>query len=356
MLRLKFTWNDHFGGTTVANFAHGEMYNSRWEPSGSGVYVLNCLFNTITSTSNGGALYCSTSVTCLLIESTSFFTCKTSSGTGGAIYFSNTNGGQCVLHEVCSYDCCSTKTSSTGQFIFTSMGSSASSKNYVNYSSIVRCVNESLSAYGTLYLYNGNICCLSVNSSMNKCRTYSGIYCQPYCDLNYITCSFSYSSFADNSASEYICIRFYFGDAKYEIKSCNIIRNTQVSDSYGIIYASVNVTIEDFCILENSATYILYVSPSNTMTLMNCTIDTNSKNGSIIMRNTVSKSFILGLNHMSTRNCHSEYDSARYLTAIPYVSQPNKREFCYTCQGRVGVLFSLIQMFIFTFIHPNPSG
>ena len=52
-----------------------------------------------------------TSVTYLLVESTSFFSCSTSSSSGGVINFSNSNNGQCVLNEVCGYDCCLTYTS-----------------------------------------------------------------------------------------------------------------------------------------------------------------------------------------------------------------------------------------------------
>jgi predicted outer membrane repeat protein len=145
-LHSRNAWNDYFTGTNSPNL-NSQTFTLRETPSGTNVYIFNCLFINITSSSQGGALYC-TSVTYFLVESTSFFSCKTSSN-GGAIYFSN-SGGQCVLHAVCGYDCCTTN-SYSHQFGYTYVNSAASSKNYVNYSSITRCINENSGGY-TMYM------------------------------------------------------------------------------------------------------------------------------------------------------------------------------------------------------------
>ena len=131
------------------------------------------------------------------------------------------------------------------------------------------------------------------------------------------------------------------------------------SSSEGIICSNGILNIEDSCILENKATNIFYTFNSYTITLSNCTVDKTTNNGYLTIKNTVTKSFILGLNHISTRNCFAEYDSAGTLTAIPFVSQTTKKLFCYTYnpyQGSNNFLFSLHWVFLFTFIHPNPSG
>ena len=218
----------------------------------------------------------------------------------------------------------------------------ASSKNYVNYSSIARCVSEYSSSYDPLCLIYGKICCPSVNISMNKLYYRSGIYCNPYNDPNSVTCSLSYSSFADNYATSSICIYLTSSGLKCEIKSCNILRNTQVSSSDGIILTSGNLVIEDSCILENNANYIFYsTSSSYTITLSKCTVDSTLNNGYLTIQNTVTKSFILALNHMSTQNCHSGYDAAGYLTPItppPYPFTSKKQKNYCTCQK---VLFLL---------------
>jgi hypothetical protein len=336
LLHFRTEWNYYFTGNPTP--LQQNDYTSRQTPSSTSVHVLNCLFRSITSDSYGGALYC-TSVTYLLVESSSFFSCKMSNQYGGAIYFSN-SGGECVLHEVCGYDCYSTYSDSSswswGQFSHTVVSNGASSKNYVNYSSIVRCLNERTNAVRTLSLINGKICLPSVNVSMNKCYYRSGIYCQPFSDSSSVTCSLSYSTFADNIATYYICILFATSGAKYEIKSCNIIRNIQVSShSCGTICTPGDLMIEYSCILENIAPNIFsQQSSSKTITLSNCIVGNSTFSGSYKVISTVTKSFILALNHMSTRNCHAEYDSIGHITPITTHTTSSKKKIHLCTCGR----------------------
>jgi hypothetical protein len=357
LLHSMTAWNIYFSGITAITALISQEFTLRPTLSGPNIYVLNCLFNSITSTGNGGALY-STSVSCLLVESTSFFSCKTS-GNGGAIYFENTNSGQCVLHEVCGYDCCTTDSSSRN-FVNIYVKNDISSKNYINYSSISCCVN--VNAWDTLYLGNGKICFQSVNISNNKCGGNS-VYCCPFFDLNSDTLSFSYSSFADNSVANHVLFLLWTSGAKYEIKICNILRNSQVTvNSYGIISTWGNTKIEDSCILENNAAPIFYTTSSSyRITLLNCTVDTTSNNGYLITQNTATKSFILALIHISTQNCHSEYDVVGYLTPItPHTPFSKKtKHYCtyqkYLLQLRNEDVVSLISILIFNFIHLDAS-
>jgi hypothetical protein len=350
------TWSDYFTGNPTI-FQQKE-YTTTQTLSGT-VHVLNCLFKSTTSESYGGAFYC-TSVTYLLVESSSFFSCTTRSNYGGAIYFNNGNG-QCVLHEVCGYDCISTRTDwSHGQFVYITVNNTLSSKNYVNYSSVVRCVNTNSVSYFTLWLVNGNICCPSVNISMNKCYSRSGFCCRPFYDSNSITCSILYSTFSDNIASNYICIELWTEGAYFEMKSCNIIRNTQGSlGSWGAFYTNGNIMIKDSCLLENKANIIFYAS-SYIITLSNCTIDKTTNYGSLTIQNTVTKSFIHALNHLFTRNCHSEYDSAGYLTPIIQTPSPSKKQkYLFSCgkyfnQPQISHFISLLRVFLFHFIHLDP--
>jgi hypothetical protein len=326
MIRHTFSWNDYFSGTSIETTLSGER-KTRRNPSVSSVYVLNCLFNGCTSGSSGGALYC-TSVTSLLIESSSFFSCKTSSSHYGAICFSNSNS-QCVFYCVCGYDCCSIYTSGNSyyQFAYINVNNGASSNNYINYSSISRCVNEITNSRYILCLNNGKICCPSVNVSMNKCQRYSGITCYPFTDSNSFTFSFSYSSFVDNNAPGDICLLFNREGSKYEMRCCNILRNSQGTSSNGIIYAYGNTMIENSCILENTATYVFYLTSSSySITLSKCTVDETTNNRNLIIQNTITKSFIHGLNHISTQNCNAEHDSIGTLSAIPYVPSPTKKK------------------------------
>jgi hypothetical protein len=131
------------------------------------------------------------------------------------------------------------------------------------------------------------------NVSMNKCGYRSVIYCRPSSDSSYVTGLFSHSSFADNIATGYACIYFDTGSAKYEIKSCNILRNTQGNlDSYGTIWTNGNVMIDDSCILKNIANRIFHQSSSSyTITLSNCTVDKTSNNGYLTTKKNSNKKF-----------------------------------------------------------------
>jgi hypothetical protein len=332
LLHSKTAWNDYFTGT-YSKFYNSQTPTSRQNPSESSVYVLNCLFSSISSSSNGGALYI-TSATYFLVESTSFFSCKTSAQYGGAIFFSN-SGAQSVLYEVCSYDCCSTYPSGSSyrQFAQINVKDTTSSKNYVNFSSITRSVNMNSDSYNNMGLFYGKILCPSVNFSLNKC-TYNQFYCKPSADSSYVTCSFTYSSFADNTAIRCSCIVFNSGNAKYEIKSCNILRNPQNElGTQGTIYANGNLMIEDSCIIANTATYIFYQSSSYTITLSNCTVDSTSNNRNLNIQNTVTKSFIHALKHMSNLICYAEYDSIGTLTPIIQTpSSSKKQKVYYSCE------------------------
>jgi hypothetical protein len=341
-LCFRTAWNDYFTGSSTN--LPSQKYTSRQTPSDTNVYVLNCLFGSMTSTGNGGALYCSSSVTFLLIESTSFFSCKTNGQNGGAIFFQNTNSGQCVLYEVCGNDCCSNP---YYQFAYIYTNNGISSKNYANYSSIARCVNANLDSWLTFYLCNGKVFCPSINVSLNRCYGQEFQF-YPFTDSNSVTCSITYSSFADNFATAHTC---------FLLNSCNVLRNSQGAlNSNGIFYINANIEFEDSCILENNANYVFYqASSSYTTTLSRCTVDTASSNQNIITKNTVTKSFILALDHMSTQNCHSRYDSVGTLT-------PSKKQLlCFTYgnffyQYQLRYLVSLISVFLFNFIHLNDSN
>jgi hypothetical protein len=323
-LHPKTKWNDYFPETSPTNSFYSQAFNSRQSPSYLSLYVSNCLFISISSTSDGGALYTYNSITLLLVESTSFFSCKTTGSYGGALYFYRSSG-QSVLHEVCGFDC---SANANYHFAWIHVNDVASSKNYINYSSISRCVNENSGKRHMFGLYCGKICFPSVNVSLIKCYGQSYYY-YPFADSNSVTCSLSYSSFVDNIAIEYTCFYLCRGGANYEIKSCNILRNTQGTlGTQGTIATWGNLEIKDSCILENKATYIFYQGSSYTITLSNCTVDSASNNGYMTTKNTVTKGFILGLNHMSTQNCHSEYDSAGYLT--PIIQTMKKQRLCYT--------------------------
>jgi hypothetical protein len=325
-------WDYFYTGSP--SVIQSNVYTTRTKPTSTYTHILGCVFRSITSTDNGGALYCT--VSWLLVESTSFFLCSTSAS-GGAIYFS---GSQCVLHEVCGNDCCTTGGTSY-QFAYTNVQSSVSNKNYLNYSTVAHCLNENTNAYYTIYHGWGRNLCLSLNMSMNKCYSRSGIHSVPTDVSKSITGSLLYSSFTDNNATHNICIGFWRANANCEIKSCNILRNTQVSfGSSGTITPCGNLDIGYSCILENNARYVFYQPNTYTITISKCTVNTFSNNGYLTIQNTVKRSFIHALNHISTHNCDAEYDVFEYLNI----------QYCYTC-ARLSNVITFTGILIFNFIY-----
>jgi hypothetical protein len=344
----KLSWNDYFTGTVSPTITPGQ-YSSTQTPTSSNVYIFGCFFINCTSSSGGGAVYCSSTAKYVLVESTTFLTCR-SNGDGGAIASYNTEN---VFNRVCGNDCC-TLGASYGQFTHKDTSGSATSKNYINYSSIVRCVNQVSSSYETLRHCSGKLLYSSNNISMNKCYYRPGFICHPTSDSNSFTGSLLYSTFANNSALSDNCIMFNRGGAKYEIISCNILRNTQVNlGSTGTIHTTGILMIDDSCILENTATYIFYSSSSSyPITLYKCTVDKTGNNGYLTTQRTVDKSFILALNHISTENCHSEYDSAGSLTVFQYNSHCDKVFSCH-CKAKLSDFFSFSWGIIVLFIHSD---
>jgi hypothetical protein len=219
-------------------------------------------------------------------------------------------------------------------------------------------MNKRSDSYNTLRLNYRKICCPSVNISMNKCQYRSAIYFYSSVDSNSLTSLFSFTTFSDNTANGHTCIFPWGGggNRNVEFKSCNILRNTQGSlSSTGIIYSLDNLMIEDSCILENKADYIFRAN-SYTITVSNCTLDSTSKAGSVVIQNTVTKSFIHALNHMSTQNCNSEYDSAGYMTPNIQTPSPSKKQKLYcSCEKSFYQPLSFAITFVFNFIDPYAS-
>jgi hypothetical protein len=122
------------------------------------------------------------------------------------------------------------------------------------------------------------------------------------------------------------------------------------------------VMIMDSCILENKATYIFYQSSSYTFTLSKCTVDTTSNNGYLTAQNTVTKSFILALYHMSTQNCYAEFNYKGMQIVLIQPSFPSMEEkHCYTWkkffhQPRLRDVISLTSILVFNFIYPYTFG
>ena len=226
--------------------------------------------------------------------------------------------------------------------------------NRVNDSSIIYSINNNAGTWNVMSHGYGKINIISVNMSHNKCSYVSGIWCEPYSSTSSTDppCLISFSTFTDNTAhTNYYCLQFGNSGACKEIRTSNILRNRQASSSGGIIYSNGNLNIINSCILDNDKEHNLLYAKSNTITVKNCTIEDNVKTyGSVKITDKTSKSFINALIHISTQNCHDEFDSAGGLTA-PKLSTSKSRRLHNTFYRRPKIDMLGFLLYIFLVSH-----
>ena len=181
---------------------------SPFYPVKKDVWISNSLFHDCTCSKSGGAVSSDgTTVERMFIEETTFTTCKTTSDTGGGIYFVNEEKGECVIFRTCSFNCSSLCSSgSAGQYDYILTKNDESSKNEVN-ESIIAGTKASGNSCDLLHHEKSNIKSSSVNITNNVCHYYPALYC---CSTgaSACTCCVIYASIVNNSATDSGCICF----------------------------------------------------------------------------------------------------------------------------------------------------
>jgi hypothetical protein len=326
---LKETFEDVYSpGLNPTNYTRTEYSGTRLNPTANNVYVYDCFFHDFSYSSSGGALYCSGSVYKLLIEQSSFFSCKISSGNGGGACFSYSGNYESVLSKICGFGC---SCDNCGQCVFINLGNNGDYKNHFNDSSITHSLKDGKNPWDSLFLESNIIFCPSNNFTNNECYTASGFCCASKRSSTSETCRISYCSVVNNTANGgYKCIRLYYSGSTHCIDTCNILNNKQTTSSYGTIRSYTNVLIKDSCILGNDeGKTVFYVDSSYMITVSNCTVDNNRYSGSVTFTKTIQSSFIHALSHLSTRRCDSYFDSYGTLTAKPNVPVESTKNQCY---------------------------
>jgi hypothetical protein len=364
---LKTAFDDFYGpgNTNISEYA-GTKYTSRITPTSQNVYVHDCFFYYCSSSSDGGALYCSSSVYKLLVDQASFVSCRTSGYHGGAIFFNNPTNGECIVNKICGYNCSSTCSgTSIGQCVSTYTKRDATYKNHINDSAFTHTSRTSSGSQYVLCLCNGNISCPSINLTNNVCYCYTAVLYYPTAGSGSPvseTCCMSYSSIVNNTASGgHSCFYLDRTGSSHSIDSCNIINNKQTSTSYGTFYVYANVLIKDSCILGNNENYKVFYVNSGKITISNCTFDddifTNGRNyGSVTVIKTIEKTFIHALSHIATYHCDSYFDSYGTLTVKLNVTSENPR-YLISCNNErpiIDALRNIRFLFLLTFLPSYP--
>ena len=268
-------WSDHFSSVASPGETSLKQTTQYSNTASSNLYIINSAFEYSQSSDEGGAIRVSQSSTsyCLLIEKTTLFHCRSSSKSG-AIYFGNY--GQCVLANICAYNCCSIN--NVYQFAYIETSNGIQYKGEVLDSSISNCRNSEYA--DVLCVCWGKIKINTVNFSSNEANQFSGIRSLPYYSSNEpISDLIHYSSFSNNTASDSCCIYLHYIMSytlvEHEIKSCNIINCNQSSTSqiYGLIHSLCKASIEGSCFVNNEHYFLFMNSGSYQVTVSNCTID-----------------------------------------------------------------------------------
>ena len=321
-------FSDVFGASNnLENITNKERTGTnKFTPSKADVSVANCLFHDCSSSSSyGGAIYCSSTIERIFIEETTFITCTTSKEKAGGIYFSNSNNGECVIFRTCSFNCSSTYSigNSNGQCAYIETHyDDILSKNEVNESTIAGTKNENTKSYYTLFLYYSNIMCSSVNITNNECCFFTALVCVPT-KANTCTSFVMYASIVNNSANNgHGCISLDNQGSTQLISTSNIINNKQSTDNSATIRTNANLFINESCIIGNNEDkYVFYEDGSSCkISITNCTLDSDiiagrRYSGSFTIICSKEYGFINALSHIVTEKCKSSFDSYGTLTA-----------------------------------------
>jgi len=227
-----------------STFKNTKYFAETKSVSSGNYYVSNCLFHVCWSSEGGGIFVTSSSN--FLIEETTFLSCSATSGKGGGLFFEAT--GNCVLSKVCSFSC---SASSSGLFCYVKLPNSLEYNNTIIDSSVSHsnCPN---SGNGFFPSY-GKIFVSSVNSSKNIGSCHVGIRVDLSSSSEYGDSLISYSCFSDIETKNYVTVLYGLG-GKGEMRSCNVVNNTQIDVSrFGTVCSNFHLNVYDSCVTGNNA-------------------------------------------------------------------------------------------------------
>ena len=305
MNNIYFDFFNNENSFTLINISN-IRYNTNYE----NFFLINCIFISLNFiNSNGGAISVSLSTKSnMLINSCSFFNCNVgNSCLGGAIYFVSSNYGEFYMTLTCGNKC-STGSSSNGQFCFVTV--SINKRNYHYMNSINLCANEYGSQrYQSYRVTSGEQNVNSLNSSNNLIVATSGFSTYSPTFLN-----LKYSNFMNSKTSIFVVLNILEG-FNNTINNINLINNSQIDNSYGIIMCGqqtthiCNLTILNSIFLNNNGKLFSCGALSNFF-IKDCSIDNINptvSGGNIILLNNNNLTFTNHIINLKTYLCDSEF-------------------------------------------------
>jgi len=264
-------------------------------------YIFQCQFISLSSSSNGGAIYGNLGDLRALIEFCMFYNCHTTGNyMGGSVYLISSTSGGLVLNRICTRQCnCN---NAHYQSIYLQTHQSLESRCFFV------SVTESTSSTKAhpFYLVNGHQKVTSTNSSYHSTaggtaisfyepNTASGKFC------NIFKTGFSGRSlhFAHSGGLD-ICEFLY----------SNLVNNTIGKDtSCNVVYSNLKTTLS-YCIFKNNYARTQVICYSGTFSITYCQFDTYSYEGTApVLSNIITGDvYTQLLTHFYTHHCDSPYE------------------------------------------------
>ena len=302
MLLLLASFSEFFPGTYENPVS---TTNSRQIPVSNNVYLCDCFFkDMIQATKNGGAIMVdSSSVYKILVEKSTFHECIVGTGcSGGAIYINNIRDGV-VFYQICVYMCSTGSlynSNGFGQYCYIKAQNTAFSNVLQN--SISHCYKPtSLSNFQVITIFDGIVEYKHTNSSNNNVYHGAGLTHSAGISSQYL-----YNTISFNIAR--LSAILYLDGGITNILFCNLINNSQLSSSDGIIrigyrYTNSNITFSQCTIYYNTKSLLLY-RYSGVITFINCNVDDNSASATFTLVNSIFNT--LNNIHYSTYYCDAK--------------------------------------------------
>ena len=217
-------------------------------------YFLNNFFEKF----NQGTILFDTSNNIKMVIEESIFQYCSNSNFGGAITFNCHGESSSVLNKVCGFQCFSTH-SNGGQFSYFK----TNNIQYYILTSIFNCSNI-INGYFGMMTTNGNILLNNHNCSNNRLNDWASIR-----SYNFYSCSYLFSTFCNNFASN-IIIGFHYGNSNSNFSNSNIINNS--ANNYATVYAGGASSKIFDCIFYDNQNYLFCVITYGFISINNCYI------------------------------------------------------------------------------------
>jgi len=214
------------------------------------VWVNDCRFIGLASSSDGGAIYYSSSDIKMVVEQCLFKNCDAGSR-GGCIHFSSSGKSGIVLSKCYASKCKSSQSTSQQSGSFAYISVNEKSRNELLWVSYSQCASSTYNnPEQTLSVSDGLVLYANDNISNNLAYQVSGMKLDGLDEGSII----KFSNIAHNNATNYYCLTFYSSSIVF--KNINFINNTEgqpTSSYYGIIFcqSSSIIRFEDSVFIHN---------------------------------------------------------------------------------------------------------